>query len=491
MDARQRERWGLAAALVLAAAVALDIATGEWLWAGLVGALGTLLVVARLSGARFASSCLLVLWCGYWLGNRGFAQLSPSSGIPLFPAELALLVLFGAAVWRLAKQQRWPWVWDPTATALTLWIGIGFARFVPSFAVHKIEAIRDFATVYYAGFFFLALMADREAPLAGQFDRALRWCSAGLIPLFFLFRLFPEFFTETLVVRGNPLLYYKDDLAGTFLAMGAVAHYLYFRRTSRGVGLFFALACTASVGATHNRASMLGLAMAVLVLGLRGRLGLLAWLGGACAAAALGLGVAVATGTVKWENTPGPAVLDLAASVVDVEGTSRYRAAETEFKGDNNRFRTVWWTTVLKETVDANPWVGLGFGHDLAARFLDVYYPDSSEDFTARSPHSIWVTLFARTGALGLAAFVAVALAAGIAVWRTLTLFGAGAEAVPALAVVVILTSASLGVVLEGPMGAVVFWSALGLTRSALRRAPGPKSGENPEQILDKSPPPN
>ena len=53
-------------------------------------------------------------------------------------------------------------------------------------------------------------------------------------------------------------------------------------------------------------------------------------------------------------------------------------------KGDNNRFRSVWWRTVVAETLAENPAFGLGFGHDLARNFLREFNPEMADDFTAR-----------------------------------------------------------------------------------------------------------
>ena len=104
---------------------------------------------------------------------------------------------------------------------------------------------------------------------------------------------------------------------------------------------------------------------------------------------------------------------------------------------------------------------GLGFGHDLARNFLQEYYAESQDDFTARSPHSILVTLFARTGVVGFTAFLIVI---GLMIRRTWRERRTESEAFSAwCASWVILTSACFGVVLEGPMGAIPFWILVGL----------------------------
>jgi O-antigen ligase len=128
----------------------------------------------------------------------------------------------------------------------------------------------------------------------------------------------------------------------------------------------------------------------------------------------------------------------------------------------------VWWRAAIDETVENNVWFGLGFGYDLADRFVRQYFPDSSEDFTARSPHNVLITVFARMGLVGAAAFLVLLAIITVRTWRALRGPARAREAsVFWCAAWVILICACFGVVLEGPMGAVVFWTLLGLANSA------------------------
>ena len=145
-------------------------------------------------------------------------------------------------------------------------------------------------------------------------------------------------------------------------------------------------------------------------------------------------------------------------------GNRTYLSTDVEYKGDNNRFRLIWWRTIIDETIDGDPWFGLGFGHDLAAGFVRRYYPDSDEEFSARSPHCIFITLFGRTGVIGLLAFLAIVAAMTRRTWAVLRAPHCDEDLVTLwLAPWIVLISACFGVVLEGPMGAVVFWTTLGM----------------------------
>jgi hypothetical protein len=107
---------------------------------------------------------------------------------------------------------------------------------------------------------------------------------------------------------------------------------------------------------------------------------------------------------------------------------------------------------------------------------IKLRYAVIVDEFSARSPHNFLVTVFARLGLLDLLVLaVLVALlarrawrdgrAAAVAAARATHLPGDFVASVAPywLGAPGILPSACFGVVLEGPMGAVLFWTLLGL----------------------------
>jgi O-antigen ligase len=153
---------------------------------------------------------------------------------------------------------------------------------------------------------------------------------------------------------------------------------------------------------------------------------------------------------------------------------------EAASSGDNNRFRLIWWKTVVQQTLEANPVLGQGFGADLSNDFVRSYYGLDYMDFNTRSPHNFLVTLFGRTGAAGTLAFGAVLLVLlrelGRSIRRVRMAAGRARDDAIALlggqtAVWIMLIAAFFGVVLEGPMGAVPFWILLGLLHHDARTA--------------------
>jgi hypothetical protein len=414
---------------------------------------------------------------GYVIGNRGFAQLSITPNLPFLPAEIVLVVAGGAMLVRAALEHQLPLRRDMLNIAVLLWMTVSSARLYFDVRLHGVVAVRDYAMVYYAAFFFLAQDATRSVATQNFLRHCLVWSCASLLVIYPLFLRYPDLFLFTLSIRGTPVIFFKGDLAGIFMAVGAVLFYSIWERRRTWWALALCLLLTGSTLATNNRASMVGLCVATILLGLAGhwRFGALQGITGLFAALVILLVAHLQN--QSWHRTPLYGIAERVMSLVDPLGQRSYSAADAFNKGDNNRFRAVWWRIVYEDTMAAHPIIGLGYGYDLADRFVREYYPDGDE-FTTRSPHNFLLTVFARTGLVGLAPFlVIVALIIRRSVRPARRDLSSG---VLWSATAAILVSACFGVVLEGPMGAVVFWITLGMAAGGSR---SPATVEIPTQV--------
>ncbi|MGH7956496.1 MAG: O-antigen ligase family protein, partial [Opitutaceae bacterium] len=334
---------------------------------------------------------------------------------------------------------------------------------------HGFIAIRDYALVYYGAFFFLAQHVARDPAAARFLQRSVLFACGALMLVHPVYSQFPDFFLGTFAIRGFPLIYFKDDLAGNFMAIGSLLFFMRFEETRRNAWLVFSLVLAGLMLMTNSRSSMVGLAAGALWLGLSGRWRFACTLTAGGAVAALVLVFVAEVQGESWRQTPLLRVYERVMSIADPLGQRAYET-EDAFKGDNNVFRMVWWRAAIAETMETDRWFGLGFGHDLAARFVRQYLPEATDDFTARSPHNVLITIFARMGIVGFACFFAVLVALALRTWRALrvhdTTFTSGAWWCAAW---VILVCACFGVVLEGPMGAVVFWTILGVANARMQ----------------------
>lgn len=447
---------------VVAVWLAAQLASGSFFWPALAGLVAVAGIFVCLLGIEVDVILLGLVIFGYIVGNRGFAQVMPIRGVPLLPAEAVLLVALGWRTVRAAFARELPWRRDALDWTILAWLVVGTARFAFDLPRFGFLAARDYAVVYYALFFFLArhMAADAAA------RRYLIGCVvAGCLTVTFTYPLseaFPDFFHGVLVFGDTPLFYYKDDIALTLIVAGSFL--VFFRAVGRQRWWAWPAACVMFCGTLVGdvRAAMVAGAIVLGMLALARR-----WLfpllqAGLVALALLVLlGVATLT-TNTWAERRLDVLAAQAHSIVSLEAPNSSLAPKF-YKQDNNRFRLVWWRSVAIDVWEANPAFGLGFGYDLAAGFIERYDQDLGDEFAARSPHSVAFTALGRMGATGLAIWLAFSLGVTIRSWRVLRRSPDPGEVGLWCGVMAILISAHFGVVLEGPMGAVVFWSLLGL----------------------------
>jgi len=471
-------------AAVLAVWFGWLIANGSFLLPALAGVVALAAILVRLTRLPADVILLGLLLIGYIVGNRGFAQLMPLPGLPLFPAEFGLAVGLGWLVIQTALRRSLPWRRDFLNRALLLWLVLGTVRVAVDVRHFGFYAIRDYATIYYALFFFLAQHYAAEERARRYLVGCVIVAVTVLLPVYFLYTTYPLFFYLWLSVRSIPLIAIKGDLAFTSLAAGAVIVFHAVRRKHRLWGWPLATILFLAVLAGDSRASLVGVAVAIVWLVLGRRWQFPAMQLGTSAFVLLLVGAVAFSTNTPWARNKLGGLRDYLVSIGDVSSTVVYDDDVSAYKGDNNRFRLIWWRTVLQDTWAQAPFFGLGFGYDLASRFVQEYDPEMGEDFTARSPHSIIVGTIGRMGAVGLVSLLAIVAAMAARTWRALRDRATDPTAVGLwCGAWVVFTSACFGVVLEGPMGAVVFWSLLGMANAMTAPAVPAEVPSDKEQV--------
>lgn len=465
------------AASALAVWVGISLAQEKHFIASVTALLSVWAVLAWTRGPLAESWLLGFLVFGYVIGNRGFAQIMPISGLPLFLSELGLAVSVTLVLLRGTQSRILPVQHDWLNGLLLLWLTLGASRILWDMRNYGFMALRDFATVYYVLYFFVAQALARHEASRGLLRAAIMVTFAVLPVPGILSYAFPDFFLDNLLVNGVPLIFYKGDLIGTFLFTGYIVLLPAGRFTWNDatpwrwlialVALIFGLTLL-------SRASVVGLLVAAGWLAWSGRWRPLGVIAGVCLTGLLAVTTVSLLQKKDFTQTKAYAIYESVASIADFSGTRNYRSDDSGNKGDNNRFRLVWWRNVIVETFTTAPIFGLGFGADLAAGFVREYYPDSNDDFSARSPHNIFLTIFGRMGSAGAVVLLAIYTTLFFGTLRTVRAARADPSRQDALtlqaACWVVLVSSCFGVVLEGPMGAIPFWVMLGLAHHEATR---------------------
>lgn len=463
----------LAAVFGLLLAIVLGALLGEgswWLPVALVGACVVAfirLVVFR----RVQNEALIVgfLLLGYIVGNRGFAQLSV--GGPFFFGEVGLGVCAAILLIRFAVNRRPLFPNTPLGWSIVFLLVLGaFRLYLDVVAkvsgVNMMMALRDSAVIYYAGFFMVGYQAAQHEPSR----RFVHRCVLGACVLLLVVAMMELFLPGTLLrftFRGNPLIYQKGDLITSYLAFASFYFLLHpSSKSTRFIWIGLSIAAFAAMMLFLQRAGLVGYFLAAVLL-IVARRPQFIWNQFLVGLAVIIVFMTLSAANMQKDSQMIAQALDKLESIVDVSQSRQYRSAAGEQKADNNQYRLVWWRSVADETFEKGPWLGLGFGYDLAAGFLRNYYAGVRFEFGARSPHSIWFTVLGRMGVIGLLAFTVVSFLIFREAYFAARRVAIGRASTDTLAdwccVLVLFGAASFGVVLEGPMGGVLFWSFLGL----------------------------
>ena len=475
---------GLLVAIYLASQIGYgDISIAIYFLIGVVLLIG---IKFSTKYVRFEALVLGILLFGYIVGQSGFGHFSFSPRKGIYLGEVGLMICVGAMVARLTFTRERLIPKHPLAWAILVLITIGTFRFFYDFrnSVNQIDVIRDFATIYYAVFFFVAFNVARHPGSRLFLQRTITVALICAIFVSSVFFVVPSLYDHFLI-HGQPFIAPRGDLTGSFMGFACILFYLNGQNKGHGIRwTLLSFAAFIALLIPMSRATFLGFAAAVTILMLSGQPKFLLRVAVFCVIGIMTLTPIVLAVKGSGEETYATMFRDKILSVVEPFGNKRSFSSDVgEASQGNNEFRATWWKSVIDETNEKSPWVGLGFGYDLAKRFLRSYTaPLDPYEFDARSPHSILLTIYGRMGLIGFLFFAIVvffilrsSLRYGVAIRRGKT---AATDIAWWCGVVAILVTSCFGVMLEGPMAAIVFWSLLGMASyhdwERLQPAPAP-----------------
>ena len=464
-DSRLRTVAVMIPVLGVVAWIASQFASEEFLIPGVILGIFLLLVTFTVfvQTIRFEAAVLCLLVSGYLIGNRGFADLTVMR--PLYPGEFALTLIAAAMLLRFALTRELPDLSGWQARVIFVYCALGAVRLVLDYQTYKLDAIRDSAMVYYAAFFFLGRQLASQPSSKRMLERCIAFAFVVLVPIAVIERTHIEWLIWN---GGFSPLYQKDDLLTTFGAMAVYIIYtrphMYWKWLRAALILFYIVLVVTGIG----RASLAALMATSILMLIAARKKFFLY-----PLVALLLGVTVLAGFAttfgKSSNSEVHVLVEKVTSMVDFYGSNNYQSDLGDQKAGTNDFRRKLWATFIDETNASAPVFGRGFGYDFVARFTEVYR--LGEEGNLRSAHNFYITLFGRMGWIGIAVFAV--LTAQIVVGGVRAALAVRAKQMPLAdlgywcATWVILVSSVVGVVLEGPVGAIVFWAFFGIAVDA------------------------
>jgi hypothetical protein len=438
-------------------------------------------------GVTCALACAFMLGCGRWGSHLGLP--------PLYVGDLLLTVaiLHATASRVLAGRRARTGVarrGHPglVVGALLGWAGLRFALG----GDHGLTALRDFAPYGYAVVAFLSASAyacstaaDRRRTLS-IIEVALIGHLLWVVPAMLLY----AGQEASPMSRGTELFAIRADTDGTVLAITAC---LYLTRYLRRGGLWRLAVVLVSLGAMFAMTSRAPVLAAVAGLTLT----LWYYFAGDSRHANRSRRQMVMAGIAPV------AIVIVSLVVPQLPASSKLLASAGVVRADSDidriglntqRARSEAWERLLAyaRQTPRREAVGVGFGPHFMIESGASIALFRSDDPTVRSPHNYPLGTFARLGLLGLGLLGLLGLQILVGVWRVRR-YAADDDLVLLAAIVppMILITATVGVVLEAPFGAIPFFWFLGILLSQPLTAKGNTDASDDQEDLRLRRPPN
>ena len=344
----------------------------------------------------FTVGCYIVL-------NQGFMQLRiPQGGGAPF-GELVLII----ALCTINHMKVMPlFVRSVFIWPLILWWVLGFTRVVMAFPENGFWAIRDAAHVIESLFLYVGFAMAIQAD---QTERVFRWFPKILVIVGFYALLYPlryelQAFSPTVVAAAGEtrtLFFQFQSISLTSLI--AVAYLFVYQ--PKKAGLWVILAATILTGSIamlfQSRTVYLQIFAMTMILSITHgrafrRVGMVICI-------LIGALIALPELGVEIKGRLGKTVgIDfLLNHILAIAGIS---GEGTEGAASGNTLRAFWWGQIWRE-VSSNPMTllfGVGYGEPLVNFQVG--------DVVVREPHNSYISIGARIGAVGLAAFALITI---------------------------------------------------------------------------------
>ena len=417
-------------------------------------------------GDRWIAALAVLLFAYAFVGKAAAYIGVP----PLFIGEVVLAS--GLVIVALARRPQTlfliPAMW--VSLLLMVWVAV---RTIPYIGAYGFDAPRDAMIAGYILFAFIVGGFVMERP------QRLRWllekyrilvvaiCFATWL-IYLVYRINPELF-PILSWSGNDTRLFEHKPGDLLVHLAGITAFLVLRFKKPTALLLTLLIIGTAAMMVGNRGGMLGYVLAMVlfaVLKPRGfTFGKLAYVG----AFLIILGLLVDTNSIKVnEGNRNLSVEQIWDNVQSIFGKTDNRVLK-----DTAEWRLTWWERIANYTLFGEyRWTGKGFGRNIATE--DGFRVDVQGSL--RSPHNATMTMLARGGVTGAVLWLLVhalwfwsmiqgwfyARTRGLREWQ-------GFFAVCMVIWLAAHVNSSFDVYLEGPMGAIWFWSVAGLAAAGTK----------------------
>jgi hypothetical protein len=408
---------------------------------------------------------LAVSLLGYALIGRGYAYAGYP---PIYIGEILLLVgliaFLMTAGWLRVMRMA------PAIAALPL-VLLGFFRMLPNLGEYGIEAARDAVIWAYAAFAIIVAslivaQPDRLKLLIERYRLFTKIFLLG-IPIAFLIYRFGRSFMVFWPGSESPVVQVKEGDVLVHLA-GILAFWM--ADPKRNVRWFWAVVLTLNMAmmGVIDRAGIVSFGCVMIICMIAKPFHGAAWR----TIAMMLVGVIILWASAIKIEVPGGKGRHISWDQFVVNFLSTFGSSQHGALESNKEWRLNWWGDIVDYTVNGKYfWTGKGFGINLADD--DGY--QVHEHSQLRSPHNVHMTVLARMGVPGAAAWVVMHGTWLYCVWSTYLRAKRRKEEAWAGVFLFLfayyaafMINGSFDVFIEGPMGGIWFWTIFGAGVGAL-----------------------
>jgi hypothetical protein len=368
------------------------------------------------------------------------------------------LWLFGILL-LLMDRKKVELIWNKTTKLLLFFIAIGFIYIIRGFSKYDIiDLIRDSFIFQYGWFVFvLFLFKDKTAQIWETLFFIYKWFPFIAL-LNFILQYFVPFFETVTPFGGIPILLYKNGDMGVQLLISTLLLLFSFEKYSFKWRVVLSLV----------------IALDFLILASYSRSGIVAFLASLVCFIYFNKDIQLQS-RVRLLIKYLPIILLIVTPIyINIKVTENFQGRSVGFEQIKNNFssivggttdatsednvvwRLVWWAKIIDYSFTApNFFIGKGLGMSLATEDDIITLDDS-----LRSPHNFHLNIMARFGVLLFMIWTYFLIQILKPLFKKqLT----GKRLLIGCVLFAFLLNASFDVFLEGPMGALPFWTWLGL----------------------------
>ncbi|MCE7059704.1 O-antigen ligase [Dyadobacter sp. CY343] len=414
----------------------------------------------------YIDNVFIFLLMGYLLIGKMYATLH----IPFTPIYIGeIFMIFG--LYRLKNKP----VRVRHFYFIVIFIFIGLCNLAVNVGKFKLEAVRDFAMIYYSVFFIIGYYHVSERNIE-SFKVTLLKCIKYVLPALLLIQVIKRTFKEAL----QNLTY--EDVALFATKSGDIQVYLALfsallissprNKIIRYKNIYYLMCGILLVTtASLNRGGFVAFCIALIIgfrhFNFRQKVNSIYILAFALMIVFSGIEI------VDRQSSSGGrqvSITQLRENIISLFSSDTNNAGRTQ---GTKRWRKEFWSTLIAEVTESpsKMWFGLGLGPNLITQFEQFAVDDEDSERKTKHPHNYTINIFSRLGLVGLFGWLFV-LFCFLRKAIPMLLFSKKRPMLAwsfSLLVIAGLINSNFDVYLENPMGAIIFWISMGIAYKCLK----------------------